>query len=165
QTLDCAQMQSLADSTFGGGQTSTNFICIAFYESSWNPNAENSGSSASGLWQILPEHCGELCPACTTPSDLFDPSINAQCALAVYNAQGYDAWTTWSSGDCTSWTQCSASGSSSGGSAAASSSGTTTSGTGSSGQTSSTGTSSSGSSGSSGSTGSSSSGSGTAASN
>ncbi|EGC34303.1 hypothetical protein DICPUDRAFT_153511 [Dictyostelium purpureum] len=99
----CGQMQSLAKTYFGSAATT--MICIAYYESSWIPTAENP-SGASGLWQIMPEHCGEICTMCKHPSDLFNPEINAQCAAAVLRAQGLNAWTTYSNGDCNGWRSC-----------------------------------------------------------
>ncbi|KAM9994082.1 hypothetical protein ACTFIZ_012060 [Dictyostelium cf. discoideum] len=104
-TYTCGQMQSLAENYFKG-PTLTTMLCISYYESSYNTQAINPTSKAAGLFQILPEHCGELCKTCKTPSDLLDPTINTECAKSVLNSQGFKAWTTYASGDCKNWNKC-----------------------------------------------------------
>ncbi|KAN0037884.1 hypothetical protein ACTA71_000055 [Dictyostelium dimigraforme] len=104
-TYTCSQMQSLTENYFKG-PTQTTMLCISYYESSYNTQAINPKSKAAGLFQILPEHCGELCKTCKTPSDLLDPTINTECAKSVLNAQGFKAWTTYASGDCNGWNKC-----------------------------------------------------------
>ncbi|KAN0018921.1 hypothetical protein ACTFIU_002123 [Dictyostelium citrinum] len=128
-TYTCSQMQSLTENYFKG-PTQTTMLCISYYESSYNTQAINPSSKAAGLFQILPEHCGELCKTCKTPSDLLDPTINTECAKSVLNSQGFKAWTTYTSGDCNGWNKCVAPGGSSSSSSssthAASSSGPST---------------------------------------
>ncbi|KAK5579928.1 hypothetical protein RB653_009617 [Dictyostelium firmibasis] len=104
-TYTCSQMQSLTSNYFKG-PTQTTMLCISYYESSYNTQAVNPSSQATGLFQILPEHCGELCKTCTTPSDLLDPTINTECAKSILSSQGFKAWTTYSSGDCNGWDTC-----------------------------------------------------------
>ncbi|KAM9957171.1 hypothetical protein ACTFIW_008911 [Dictyostelium discoideum] len=104
-TYTCNQMQSLAEGFFRG-PTLTTMLCISYYESTYNTQAINPTSKAAGLFQILPEHCGELCKTCKTPSDLLNPTINTECAKLVLNSQGFKAWTTYSSGDCKNWSKC-----------------------------------------------------------
>ncbi|KAN0023571.1 hypothetical protein ACTFIV_007958 [Dictyostelium citrinum] len=120
-TYTCSQMQSLTENYFKG-PTQTTMLCISYYESSYNTQAINPSSKAAGLFQILPEHCGELCKTCKTPSDLLDPTINTECAKSVLNSQGFKAWTTYTSGDCNGWNKCVAPGGSSSSSSSSSSS-------------------------------------------
>jgi hypothetical protein len=93
-------------------------LCIAFYESSYEPTVRNP-SGATGLFQIMPSHCGEKgCPSgggCIAVRSLFDCAVllslfegavcracdvanalqelekagpNAQCAVHVLDTQG-----------------------------------------------------------------------------
>ncbi|KAK5579030.1 hypothetical protein RB653_008708 [Dictyostelium firmibasis] len=106
QAYSCSQITSLAQQYFNSTSV-LDMVCISFYESSWNPQAVNP-SGATGLWQIMEDHCQGICQGiCTDQQSLFDPNINAQCALAVLEAQGLYAWTTYDDGDCTSWDACS----------------------------------------------------------
>lgn len=90
--VSCAYMQNLTNTYFPEDVADT-FVCIAYYESSWCP-AVNNGFCCYGLFQINENHIGDSgCPA-QSVSDLYDPDINAQCAVAVYNSQGLGAWTT-----------------------------------------------------------------------
>ncbi|EGG24550.1 hypothetical protein DFA_02793 [Cavenderia fasciculata] len=104
---NCDQMKDLTKKYITSDKSlATTMICIAYYESSWNTHAYNP-SSATGLWQLLGEHCKDMCSSfCKTPSDLYDASINARCAEKVLKSQGLDAWTTYSNGDCKDWKKC-----------------------------------------------------------
>ena len=61
-------------------------------ESGGNPLAKNKSSGASGLFQIMPfwaDHLG-------IPRDaLFDPSVNTEVALYVWEVQGWNAWSCY----------------------------------------------------------------------
>lgn len=70
-----------------------NMLCIMWKESRGNPSADNSRSTARGLFQVLrswPISFGY------TYADLYDPTINTIVARKVWDLQGYGAWTVWS---------------------------------------------------------------------
>lgn len=71
-------------------------VRLAWCESSFNPNAINSSSGASGLFQHLPEHWTDRSAAAGYPgSDIRDPEANvAVAAWMVYNLA--DSWSHWS---------------------------------------------------------------------
>lgn len=92
------------------------FLCISYYESSLNPESfnyvevpEGGFRHHVGLWQVQwPTHAGRSveyhgqtysCPASpNTMEDLFDPYINAQCALFIYAERakaGVDIMSAW----------------------------------------------------------------------
>ncbi len=69
-----------------------NMLCIMWYESRGSPSADNSRSTARGLFQVLrswPLHFGY------TYADLYDPNLNTLIARKVWDIQGYGAWTVW----------------------------------------------------------------------
>jgi hypothetical protein len=69
-----------------------NMLCIMWKESRGNPSADNSRSTARGLFQVLrswPISFGY------TYADLYDPTINTIVARKVWDLQGYGAWTVW----------------------------------------------------------------------
>lgn len=91
----CSFMKSLVDRTFHNHHDV--WLCIAHAESSYIPDARNP-SGATGLFQVMPMHCGE--PGCpprgsSCVRDLEDPEKNAKCAHTVYKEQGFEAWTTY----------------------------------------------------------------------
>eukprot|EP01119_Soliformovum_irregulare_P025554 TRINITY_DN94_c0_g2_i1.p2 TRINITY_DN94_c0_g2~~TRINITY_DN94_c0_g2_i1.p2 ORF type:complete len:142 (-),score=18.07 TRINITY_DN94_c0_g2_i1:49-474(-) len=101
--ISCGQMVDLVKRHFPA-QYQNDMICIAHYESSWCPVVYN-GICCYGLWQINRNHLGDRgCPS--TVDGLYNADANAQCALAVLNSQGLNAWTTWTSGDCRRWSGC-----------------------------------------------------------
>jgi opacity protein-like surface antigen len=73
-------------------------VCTAKYESTFYEeavnNRNNNGSVDRGLFQINSIHLGDMrgCPSKANWRTLFDAETNAQCALAVFNAQGNRAW-------------------------------------------------------------------------
>lgn len=73
----CGDMKSLVTHYFPRGDANI-MLCIAFYESSYRPTVRNP-SGATGLFQIMPSHCGE--PGCPRGSgcigELERPSTNA----------------------------------------------------------------------------------------
>ncbi len=66
-------------------------ICEA--ESGGDPNALGDSGNSRGLWQIY----GLAHPQYANAS-LFDPATNAQAAYAVYQSQGWPAWSTYNNG-------------------------------------------------------------------
>ena len=104
--MSCSSMQSLVKSYFPSNYRN-DMLCIAYYESSYCPSAENP-SGASGLWQIMPNvWLGQPgCPAKGDQQALFNADDNAKCANTVLSQQGLTAWTTWNNGDCRGWDKC-----------------------------------------------------------
>eukprot|EP00276_Gloeochaete_wittrockiana_P003544 CAMPEP_0184657134 /NCGR_PEP_ID=MMETSP0308-20130426/17006_1 /TAXON_ID=38269 /ORGANISM="Gloeochaete witrockiana, Strain SAG 46.84" /LENGTH=128 /DNA_ID=CAMNT_0027094563 /DNA_START=41 /DNA_END=427 /DNA_ORIENTATION=- len=104
--LSCSDLKNLANTYFASNYRN-DMICIAYYESSWCPSAENP-SGASGLWQIMPNiWLGQSgCPAKGDQNALFNADDNAKCANTVLKQQGLSAWTTWNNGDCKGWNKC-----------------------------------------------------------
>mmetsp|Transcript_11328 Transcript_11328/g.39468 ORF Transcript_11328/g.39468 Transcript_11328/m.39468 type:complete len:560 (-) Transcript_11328:178-1857(-) len=94
QVESCGYMKKLVEATFSHDHNV--WLCIAHAESSYEPHARNP-SGATGLFQIMPSHCGE--PGCpghgNCVHDLEDPQVNARCAKHVYESQGFGAWTTY----------------------------------------------------------------------
>lgn len=97
-------------------------VCIAYYESSWDPDATNEDSDGStdyGLWQINNNYwCNDpnfpgKANGCDVDCDqLFDGPTNAQCAAIVLDQQGFTAWAAYNSHqdscdnyelDCSNW--------------------------------------------------------------
>lgn len=72
---------------------------IAMAESSGNPSSIQQGvpygSQGWGLWQITP---GDSEPQVGSNQALLNPVTNARAAVAKYNSQGLQAWTTYTSG-------------------------------------------------------------------
>jgi hypothetical protein len=103
-TLTAAQVYQYA---VGAGFTpaqATVMTAIAGAESGYNPNAYNGTppDNSYGLWQI--NMIGSLGPArrsqlgLASNNALFDPATNARAAKAVFDSQGFGAWSTYSSG-------------------------------------------------------------------
>lgn len=77
---------------------------IALAESGGNPNAHNDEGpdDSYGLWQINMR--GDMGPnrrklfGISSNTELFNPSVNAKAAYAIYKSQGLDGWTTYTSG-------------------------------------------------------------------
>lgn len=79
---------------------------VAGPESSYNPMNHNgnasTGDDSYGLWQI--NMLGSMGPerralfGIQSNDQLFDPMTNARAALAIYNQQGFGAWTGYNSG-------------------------------------------------------------------
>ena len=57
-------------------------------ESSFNPLAKNSSSSASGLFQITRDTKKDFCPQ----ADLFLVEDNIKCAVSIYLKTGWSRW-------------------------------------------------------------------------
>lgn len=87
------------------GEDLAQMIAVAFGESSWNPDAVNASSGATGLWQILPSAHPEF-----SGQNLKDPAVNARAAYSVYSHapaagritknkwsayQGLGYWSAW----------------------------------------------------------------------
>lgn len=66
-------------------------VKVAFCESSLNPNAKHTNSSASGLFQIIKGtwrgyKCGD---------NQFDPDQNIECARKIYLRNGWGSTASW----------------------------------------------------------------------
>ena len=81
--LSFGQLEALWVSAGGPASQQSEAATVAMCESGGNPDAENS-SGASGLWQIL----GQV-----VAGNIFDPMVNAENAVAKYNAAG--GWSPW----------------------------------------------------------------------
>jgi len=65
------------------------FVKISKFESSWNPNStyqeppppKGPGTLSIGLWQMSYGD-GNVCPSNKAGGDLFDPLVNADCAVS-----------------------------------------------------------------------------------
>lgn len=71
-------------------------VTIAYFESSFNPNATNhntNGSTDKGLWQINDTANADI--IAQNGGNPFDPASNAAMAHAVYKRQGWSAWTVY----------------------------------------------------------------------
>lgn len=86
---DKAIAQLAANAGFSGGDL-TKAVAVALAESGGNPNALNP-SGASGLWQVMWKLHG-------LSGNAFDPQTNANAAYQVFRQQGWNAWTTYTSG-------------------------------------------------------------------
>lgn len=80
------------------GWSSQTMAKLAYRESRCNPGARNTSSSATGLLQVLASHCPwlarELDTWCTRDR-LTDPVFNILAAAAIWEEQGYQAWSTY----------------------------------------------------------------------
>jgi len=71
---------------------------LMYAESACDPNAYNPNNNAGygharGLLQVMDELWAPECGI--TFDQLFDPVLNAQCALLVWREQGFRAWITY----------------------------------------------------------------------
>jgi phage-related protein len=80
-----SQLEALWIAAGGSPGAAYNMARIAIAESGGNPNAYNA-SGATGLWQI--EYPGSQVVA----GNLYNPTINAENAVALYNSRGYEPW-------------------------------------------------------------------------
>ena len=94
------QLLELAQEAGFNDQAAT-AAAIAMAESSGNPDAVNS-VPCYGLWQI--NMSGTMGPdrrkklGLTSDKQLLDPKTNARAAKLVYDEQGWQGWTTYTSG-------------------------------------------------------------------
>lgn len=91
------QWRGLVAAHFPSGEVDR-ALCIMGHESGGNPNAKNPRSSARGLMQILASlwapHFGVSYEA------LYDPETNVRIARAVWDQQGWWAWSPYGRGLC-----------------------------------------------------------------
>jgi hypothetical protein len=79
-------------------------VAVAMAESGGNPDAHNTKppDNSYGLWQI--NMYGNLGPArraqfhLASNDALFSPAINARAARGVFQSQGWNGWTTYTTG-------------------------------------------------------------------
>lgn len=74
-------------------------LCIMWHESRGVPTAENPGSSATGIFQLMFGLWGDDVGA-SQRSDLHDPVLNVAGARFVWDRQGYWAWSPYKRGLC-----------------------------------------------------------------
>lgn len=72
-------------------------LCTAKYESNYYDGAMNrSGRSIKrGLFQIANKHIGALAGCPDNGEDLYDAASNARCARAIFDADGIEAWDSY----------------------------------------------------------------------
>lgn len=78
------------------GENAIKATAIALAESSGNTSAYNPNDPAGGsfgLFQINGANLGNL-----SPSDLNDPAINSDKAYSLFSQQGFEPWSTYTSG-------------------------------------------------------------------
>jgi len=92
-----SDLVTLATNAGFSGDDANTAAAIALAESSGNPNAVGdlniTPGGSIGLWQINLKAHPEY-----TAEELKDPQTNANAAFAVYNEQGWGAWSTYNSG-------------------------------------------------------------------
>lgn len=77
------------------GEDAVTAVAIAGAESGYDPEAANASSTARGMWQTMMSlHAGKYGPG----ESWTDPAANARVAHAIYEAQGWGAWTVYTSG-------------------------------------------------------------------
>lgn len=97
QTYTYAQLEGLWINAGGSPALAPVMAAIAEAESGGNPQAVNSQSQATGLWQInLGAGNGKFVPG--GAAQATNPAANASAAVAIEKAQGLGAWTTYTSG-------------------------------------------------------------------
>jgi Lysozyme like domain len=92
QTYSFNQLETLWTNAGGNPSVAPQMAAIAIAESSGNPVATNNDSDGTtdyGLWQINSIH-GFNSAGLTS-----NPAYNAEAAVAVYNSQGFGAWSTY----------------------------------------------------------------------
>jgi hypothetical protein len=90
-----AQLEGLWINAGGSKTLAPVMAAVAEAESGGCSTAYNSGSPASGLWQIEPIN-SQYVPG--GYGNVFNPADNAKAAVNVYGAQGLRAWSTYTSG-------------------------------------------------------------------
>ncbi len=74
--------------------------CLAEQESHFRVDAVNSNTNHTkdhGLFQVNDVWL-DKCQM--SPRELQNPRLNAKCALQIFNAQGFDAWSTYKHTNC-----------------------------------------------------------------
>jgi phage protein D len=102
--VSAAQAVGLARQAGFSGQDAITMGAIAMAESSGNARAHNPRppDNSYGLWQI--NMLGSMGPArraqlgISSNEALFDPATNARAARAIWQQQGFRAWSTYTSG-------------------------------------------------------------------
>ena len=65
---------------------------LAFWESNFNPLAENPKSSAAGIYQFTSETWKHFCVSDTYNPSVFDWRANVSCALRIIYFEGLGRW-------------------------------------------------------------------------
>lgn len=88
-TLSCGGLEQLWEEAGGSSAVAETAAAIAMAESGGEQDAYNP-SGASGYWQIL---------GSVVAGDIFDPLVNAENAVAKYDAAGgFSPWVTYTTG-------------------------------------------------------------------
>lgn len=79
-------------------------MCLIWYESRGDPNADNSTSSAAGLFQFL-RRTWDSVPLSVTGGTyssgaVYDPVANVRAAAWLQNEWGWTQWSPYKSGEC-----------------------------------------------------------------
>jgi soluble lytic murein transglycosylase-like protein len=87
------QLQQIIRDTFAplGPAAQQWALRVAKCESSYNPNAVNRYSGASGLFQFIPSTWAST-PQAKAGKSVFDPVANAQAAAWLYKGAGPRPW-------------------------------------------------------------------------
>jgi hypothetical protein len=116
-TLGYAQIEGYWIDAGGGSSTAQTAAAITGAESSFEPGSIQQGTdycgsgsdvTGWGLWQIT---CGNAVPAYGADFQLLDPWNNAEAAVSLYDsdaaagANGFDRWSTYTSGAYESYVQ------------------------------------------------------------
>jgi hypothetical protein len=75
-------------------------MCVIRHESGGNPHADNPGSSAKGLFQVLASLWGPHYGV--SHSELSDPVTNIRIAADIWRNHGWAAWSPYLRGACRS---------------------------------------------------------------
>jgi hypothetical protein len=103
-TQNASRLVALAKGAGFQGDSAAVMAAIALAESGGNPKAHNPRppDNSYGLWQI--NMLGGMGPerrrrfGLSSNEQLFDPATNANAARGIYESQGYNAWSVYSSG-------------------------------------------------------------------
>lgn len=96
QTTDVERYRPLAEAYFTGEVELA--LCVMKWESGGNPNARNTSSGASGLWQVMPFWATSFDLA--SAEMLYEPGVNAWVASEIRRLQGWTAWSAYNRGKC-----------------------------------------------------------------
>lgn len=89
-TGPCAGWEGLIASYFPAEQVA-NACRVMMCESGGNPNAKNSGSSASGLFQFL-DGTWESTTGTPAPARAYDPATQVAAAAKLWRSSGWAPW-------------------------------------------------------------------------
>lgn len=97
QTTDVERWRALAEAYFPSEVDLA--LCVMKWESGGNPDARNTTSGASGLWQVMPFWADSFGLAQGAVM-LYEPGVNAWVASEILRIQGWTAWSAYNRGKC-----------------------------------------------------------------